>query len=164
MVVKLDALLRSQDEFVADASHQLRTPLTALRLRLENLAREEGTRSDELEPAIVEVERLSSLVDGLLTLARADRATSEPVALDVGAASPSGSRRGRRSRRSRRCGSRHRSKAGRSHPSRQGGSSRSSTTCSRTRSRSHRQAPSVDVAAARSGGGSRSRYAIADRE
>ena len=67
------------------ARHQLRTPLTALRLRLENLAREEGTRSDELEPAIVEVERLSSLVDGLLTLARADRATSEPVALDVGA-------------------------------------------------------------------------------
>ena len=86
MVAKLDALLRSQDEFVADASHQLRTPLTALRLRLENLAREDGTVSDELEPAIVEVERLSSLVDGLLTLARADRATSEPVALDVGAA------------------------------------------------------------------------------
>ena len=86
MVVKLDALLRSQDEFVADASHQLRTPLTALRLRLENLAREDVTRSDELEPAIGEVERLSSLVDGLLTLARADRATSEPIALDVGAA------------------------------------------------------------------------------
>ena len=86
MVVKLDALLRSQDEFVADASHQLRTPLTALRLRLENLAREDVTRSDELEPAIVEVERLSSLVDGLLTLARADRATSEPIALDAGAA------------------------------------------------------------------------------
>src|SRR4029078_4211368 len=86
MVVKLDALLRSPDEFVADASHQPRTPLTALRLRLENLAREESTRSDDLEPAIVEVERLSSLVDGLLTLARADRATSEPVVLDVGAA------------------------------------------------------------------------------
>jgi signal transduction histidine kinase len=86
MVVKLDALLRSQDEFVADASHQLRTPLTALRLRLENLAREDGAKSEELEPAIVEVERLSSLVDGLLTLARADRATSEPVELDVGAA------------------------------------------------------------------------------
>jgi signal transduction histidine kinase len=86
MVVKLDALLRSQDEFVADASHQLRTPLTALRLRLENLAREDGARGDELEAAIVEVERLSSLVDGLLTLARADRATSDPIVLDVGAA------------------------------------------------------------------------------
>ena len=86
MVVKLDALLRSQDEFVADASHQLRTPLTALRLRLENLAHEDGTRNAELEPAVVEVERLSALVDGLLSLARADRATSDPVALDVGAA------------------------------------------------------------------------------
>jgi signal transduction histidine kinase len=85
MVVKLDALLRSQDEFVADASHQLRTPLTALRLRLENLARHDVTR-DELEPAAFEVERLSSLVDGLLTLARADRATSDPSSLDVGAA------------------------------------------------------------------------------
>jgi signal transduction histidine kinase len=37
---KLDQLLRSQEEFVADASHQLRSPLTALRLRLENLERD----------------------------------------------------------------------------------------------------------------------------
>jgi signal transduction histidine kinase len=70
---RLEQLLRSQDEFVADASHQLRTPLTALRLRLENLARDvppEG--EDELAAALAEVERLNGLVDALLALARAD--------------------------------------------------------------------------------------------
>jgi signal transduction histidine kinase len=87
MVVKLEALLRSQEQFVADASHQLRTPLTALRLRLENLDRDGGqARADELEGALEEVERLSGLVDGLLSLARADRAASAPVDLDVAAA------------------------------------------------------------------------------
>jgi signal transduction histidine kinase len=87
MVVKLEALLRSQEQFVADASHQLRTPLTALRLRLENLDRDGAqARADELEAALEEVERLSALVDGLLTLARADRAASAPVDLDLAAA------------------------------------------------------------------------------
>jgi signal transduction histidine kinase len=75
MVAQLDTLLRSQQDFVADASHQLRTPLTALRLRLENLERDlddDGRR--ELDAAIGEVERLSRLVTGLLVLARADEA------------------------------------------------------------------------------------------
>ncbi len=87
MVAKLEALLHSQEQFVADASHQLRTPLTALRLRLENLAQDAAVqRDDELESALDELERLGALVDGLLTLARADRAASVPVELDVGAA------------------------------------------------------------------------------
>ncbi len=60
---KLAALLRSQEQFVADASHELRTPLMALRLRLEN---------GETEAALVEAERLAGLVDELLELARAD--------------------------------------------------------------------------------------------
>jgi signal transduction histidine kinase len=84
MVAKLQALLHSQEQFVADASHQLRTPLTALRLRLENLAGDGAPQSgDGLEGALDELERLSALVDGLLTLARVDRAASLPVALDV---------------------------------------------------------------------------------
>lgn len=86
MASELDGLLSSQDAFVADASHQLRTPLAALRLRLENLDRDVGAAGkDELRGALAEVERLSGLVDGLLTLARADRAQSspEPIALEA---------------------------------------------------------------------------------
>jgi signal transduction histidine kinase len=76
---KLEALLRSQEAFVADASHQLRTPLTALRLRLENL--EAG--GADVEAALAEVERLAKLVDDLLALARADANESPAVVLPV---------------------------------------------------------------------------------
>ena len=71
---RLQQLISSQDAFVADASHQLRTPLTALRLRLENLEGEVGAESaDDLEAAMAETDRLSRLVNGLLALARAER-------------------------------------------------------------------------------------------
>lgn len=73
---RVEGLVRAQQEFVADASHQLRTPLAALRLRLENLE-SELTASDEaaadVAGALAEVARLSRLVDGLLELARAER-------------------------------------------------------------------------------------------
>ena len=86
-VTKLERLLASQEEFVADASHQLRTPLTALRLRLENLARDvTPAGQDELEGAVAEVERLAALVEALLALARAETA-GEPIGrVDVEAA------------------------------------------------------------------------------
>jgi signal transduction histidine kinase len=64
----------AQRAFVADASHQLRNPLTALRIRLSNLeghVRPEGVE-DHLS-ALEEAERLSTLLDGLLALARAER-------------------------------------------------------------------------------------------
>jgi signal transduction histidine kinase len=77
---QLETLVRSQQTFVADASHELRTPLAALSLRLENLEAEGGDRAEDLDGALAEAHRLSRLVDGLLTLARAEdaaRATTE---------------------------------------------------------------------------------------
>jgi signal transduction histidine kinase len=85
-VAKLDQLLRSQEEFVADASHQLRTPLTALRLRLENLARDVAPAGRaELDGAVAEVARLGALVEALLALARADTSRDPAGPVDVDA-------------------------------------------------------------------------------
>jgi signal transduction histidine kinase len=83
MVAQLEVLVR-QDDFVADASHQLRTPLTALRLRLENLERDvQPDGKSELTGALTDVERLAGLVDALLALARVDRAASSPEPIDL---------------------------------------------------------------------------------
>lgn len=74
MATRLRQLLDEQRAFVADASHQLRTPLTALRLRLENLAAEvEPARHPDLDAASREVERLGLLVEQLLQLARSEQ-------------------------------------------------------------------------------------------
>lgn len=86
MADRMEGLLRSQRSFLADASHQLRTPLTALRLRLEALSvSETATDPAELEAAEVEVDRLSHLVDALLAMARLDDRPGvlEPVAVDA---------------------------------------------------------------------------------
>lgn len=86
-VARLDELVRSREAFVADASHQLRTPLAALRLRLENLEHDvTPDAAPNLEAALSEVARLSRLVDGLLALARTDSTTAAPEPIDLRAA------------------------------------------------------------------------------
>ena len=73
----------AQRAFVADASHQLRNPLTALRLRLSNLdGHVDAAAAEDHAAALEEAERLSTLLDGLLALARAER-TAPPVVVDV---------------------------------------------------------------------------------
>jgi signal transduction histidine kinase len=70
---RLERLVRSQRDFVADASHQLRTPLTGLRLRVE-AARGESRDPDvteELDAALEELDRLALMIDELLQLSRA---------------------------------------------------------------------------------------------
>ncbi len=85
MIGRLDGLVGTQEKFIADASHQLRSPLTALRLRIENLQHDaDAATRDDLDGALAEVERLSRLVDGLLALARAERRAHERAPQDVG--------------------------------------------------------------------------------
>jgi signal transduction histidine kinase len=77
---RLDALVTRERAFTADASHQLRTPLAALRLELEALAlRDDG--SPELAAAIAQVDRLQSTIDTLLSVARDTQRRFEHVDL-----------------------------------------------------------------------------------
>jgi signal transduction histidine kinase len=82
---RLDTLIAAQRIFVADASHQLRTPLTALRLSLDNIADgvDDAFVREDVEQATAEVVRMSRLVSGLLVLARAEAKVSaaEPLPL-----------------------------------------------------------------------------------
>jgi signal transduction histidine kinase len=81
---QLGQLIESQHRFVADASHQLRTPLTALRLRLETLAPHVAEPArPKLDAAIAETNRLGRLVHSLLVLARSDAAAAPPVPVDL---------------------------------------------------------------------------------
>lgn len=76
MAERLNRLIEQQSAFAADASHQLRTPLTALQLRLERaieLATVDPKGAvDRLEAAMLEADRLQRLVEGLLVLSRSD--------------------------------------------------------------------------------------------
>ena len=84
MAGRLEALIGSHRTLVADISHQLRTPLAALRLRLELLHDDVGsTAAGELDGALGEISRLSRLVDGLLAVARAEHTEPAPVTVDL---------------------------------------------------------------------------------
>ena len=87
MATQLGATLEAQRAFVADASHQLRSPLTAVRLELDNLvdAVEAPDVRDAVERVAAEVARLTSLVEGLLVLARDDGRLPAPVGIDASA-------------------------------------------------------------------------------
>jgi signal transduction histidine kinase len=84
MAGRLETLVHGHRAMLADASHQLRTPLTALRLRLDLLAADSGpTAAAELAGAQEEIARLSRLVDGLLATARAEAVTEQLENIDV---------------------------------------------------------------------------------
>jgi signal transduction histidine kinase len=87
MAGRLEALVHGNRAVIADVSHQLRTPLAALRLRLDLLAadpeQDPETNGHELAGVLEELARLSRLVDGLLAVARAENVVPVPTAVDV---------------------------------------------------------------------------------
>jgi signal transduction histidine kinase len=74
LLARLKRAFSSQRAFVADAAHELRSPLTALKLQLQLLSRapDEAARANALEKLNQGVDRSTHLIDQLLTAARTD--------------------------------------------------------------------------------------------
>ncbi|MCX4668072.1 HAMP domain-containing histidine kinase [Streptomyces sp. NBC_01381] len=83
---RLGHLLAAQRAFAGEASHQLKTPLAALRLRLENLEQDLAPRARrDLEAALAETDRLARTAETLLALSRLEESGSapEPIVVDA---------------------------------------------------------------------------------
>ena len=97
MATDLTGSIEAQREFVANASHQLRTPLTGIRLRLEAIAAEGGPAGEQAAKAEAELDRLTALVDDLLALARATSVDSPAGSVDLAALATEAAHRWRES-------------------------------------------------------------------
>jgi two-component system, OmpR family, sensor kinase len=102
MLDRLDRAFAQQRRFVSDASHELRSPLTAIRGQLEVLARNDSPSAEDVRRVeamtVKEMRRVERLVDDLLALARLDEGVGlelrevQVVAFlgDLAAAEPNG--------------------------------------------------------------------------
>ena len=87
MSLRLGGLIERQRAFAGDASHQLRTPLTSLRLRLEQASDQvevsPEVAHEHIDAALAETERLGKLVEQLLHLARSEGAMLEKERINI---------------------------------------------------------------------------------
>lgn len=83
---RIATLLQAERAFASEVSHQLRTPLAALSMRLEeieNAAASPDAVHEEVQAALAQVNRLADVVEQLLVAARSERdAEIEPTAVD----------------------------------------------------------------------------------
>jgi two-component system, OmpR family, sensor kinase len=80
MLARIDAAFDAQQRFTADASHELRSPLTVLRGELELARRRERSPEEYqrvIDSSLEEVDRLTRVAEDLLTLARSDAGVLE---------------------------------------------------------------------------------------
>ncbi len=83
MADNVEEVLEQQRAFVADASHQLRNPLSALLLRIELLALELPPGHEEIVSVRTEGKRLASVLDDLLDLALAEHTAADLRLTDI---------------------------------------------------------------------------------
>ena len=85
MFARLEKSFVAQQRFVAEASHELKTPLMVLRVGVERALTNPKTPAESLEPldeSLEEINRMTELVDSLLMLARADEGRA-PLAVET---------------------------------------------------------------------------------
>ena len=85
MTARIERLVASQREFIADASHQLRTPLSGLRLRLEEARAATGDADAhaEIDAGLGELDLLSAIISELLVLSQAGEVDAPPEHVDL---------------------------------------------------------------------------------
>lgn len=89
MLARLEEAFARERQFIADASHELKTPLTVINANAQLLKRwgndEPAIRDESLDAIITESQQLAGMVSGMLTLAKAesgDQIAKEPLQLE----------------------------------------------------------------------------------